>query len=95
LPGMLDEDAELAMAVGAERNDQGETVWRPQPVFCLLRASLLESLVRFTHGGGRKIDAWTAQHRCAWVAFDQTTDDPRAFANVNTLGDLRDLEGQA
>ena len=92
---LVDEDAELAMAVGAERNDQGETVWRPQPVFCLLRASLLESLVRFTHGGGRKIDAWTAQHRCAWVAFDQTTDDPRAFANVNTLGDLRDLEGLA
>ena len=31
-----------------------------QPVFCLLRVDLLESLVRFTQGGGRKIDAWTA-----------------------------------
>jgi molybdopterin-guanine dinucleotide biosynthesis protein A len=29
----------------------------------LLRRELMESLVRFTQGGGRKIDAWTAQHR--------------------------------
>ena len=43
---------------------------RPQPVFCLLRVDLLESLVRFTQAGGRKIDAWTAQHRCVTVPFD-------------------------
>ena len=48
---------ELAMA--ATRED-GEL--RLQPVFCLMRANVLESLVRFTSSGRRKIDAWTARH---------------------------------
>lgn len=59
-----------------------------QPVFCLMKASLLESLVRFTGEGGRKIDRWTAQHRCVEVPFD----DAEAFFNANTLADLRRLE---
>jgi molybdopterin-guanine dinucleotide biosynthesis protein A len=61
-------------------------------VFCLLRADLLESLVKFTHGGGKKIDAWTAQHKTVEVPFDKPTDDPRAFFNVNTLQELQALE---
>ena len=65
---------------------------RTQPVFCLIRHELLESLVRFTLGGGRKIDAWTAQHRTAVVPFDRQGDDPRAFFNANTLAELRQLE---
>ena len=43
---------------------------RTQPVFCLLRADLLESLVTFTQDGGRKIDAWTALHKTVIVPFD-------------------------
>ena len=82
------EDAEIAVA--AAREDDGQL--RPQPVFCLMRATLLESLVRFTQGGGRKIDAWTAGHREVHVAFDAPDDDPRAFANANTLAELRTLE---
>jgi molybdopterin-guanine dinucleotide biosynthesis protein A len=82
------EDAEIAMASAPEADGQ----LRPQPVFCLLRIELLESLVQFTHGGGRKIDAWTARHRTAIVAFDQPGDDPRAFFNANTLAELRQLE---
>ena len=82
------EQAEIAMAVAPE--DDGQL--RPQPVFSLLRAELMESLVRFTHGGGRKIDAWTAQHRQVLVPFDQPGDDPLAFANANTLAELRRLE---
>jgi molybdenum cofactor guanylyltransferase len=82
------QDAEIAMASGPE--DDGTV--RTQPVFCLLRRELLESLVRFTHGGGRKIDAWTAQHRTVIVPFDQPADDPRAFRNANTLAELRALE---
>ena len=35
-----------------------------QPVFCLLKATLLESLVEYLHDGERKIDRWTAMHRC-------------------------------
>jgi molybdopterin-guanine dinucleotide biosynthesis protein A len=53
------EGAEIAMAAAREEDGQ----FRAQPVFSLLRRELMESLVRFTHGGGRKIDAWTAQHR--------------------------------
>ena len=82
------EDAEIAMASGPETDGQQRT----QPVFCLLRRELLESLVRFTHEGGRKIDAWTAQHRTVVVPFDRPGDDPRAFFNANTLAELRDLE---
>ena len=81
-------DAEIAMASAPEEDGQ----LRTQPVFCLLRRDLLESLVRFTHGGGRKIDAWTAQHRCVAVPFDRPGDDPRAFFNANTLAELRELE---
>jgi molybdenum cofactor guanylyltransferase len=80
--------AEIAMAAAREEDGQIRT----QPVFCLLQVDLLESLVRFTHGGGRKIDAWTAQHRTAVVTFDQPGDDPRAFFNANTLAQLLQLE---
>jgi molybdopterin-guanine dinucleotide biosynthesis protein A len=82
------DDAEIAMASAREADGQ----LRTQPVFCLLRRDLLESLVTFTHGGGRKIDAWTAQHRTVVVPFDQPGDDPRAFFNANTLAELRELE---
>lgn len=81
------EGAEIAMAAGLE---DGQL--RTQPVFCLLRTDLLESLVRFTHGGGRKIDAWTAQHKTVTVPFDAPGDDPRAFFNANTLAELHQLE---
>jgi molybdenum cofactor guanylyltransferase len=82
------QEAEIAMAAAREEDGQVRT----QPVFCMLRVELLESLVRFTHGGGRKIDAWTAQHKTAVVTFDQAGDDPRAFFNANTLAELHQLE---
>ena len=82
------DDAEIAMA--AAREEEGQL--RAQPVFCLLRRELLESLVRFTHDGGRKIDAWTATHRTVQVPFDASGDDPRAFFNANTLVELHQLE---
>ena len=82
------DDAEIAMASAAEADGQ----LRTQPVFCLLRRDLLDSLVRFTHGGGRKIDAWTAQHRTVVVPFDRPGDEPRAFFNANTLAELHRLE---
>ena len=83
-----DEDAEIAMAAAREEDGQ----LRPQPVFCLMRIELLESLVSFTHGGGRKIDAWTAQHRTVLVPFDRPGDAPDAFFNANTLAELHRLE---
>jgi molybdopterin-guanine dinucleotide biosynthesis protein A len=86
------EDAEIAMAAGLETDEQGLTQIRTQPVFCLLRVELLESLVKITQGGGRKIDAWTAQHKTVVVPFDQAGDDPLAFSNANTLLELKQLE---
>ncbi len=86
------DDAEIAMAAAPEPQADGSQTVRTQPVFCLINTTLLESLVAFTHGGGRKIDAWTAQHRTVVVPFDLPTDDPRAFFNVNTLQELQALE---
>jgi len=92
---LVQENADIAMAAGQETNAQGQPEVRTQPVFCLLRIDLLESLVKFTQSGGRKIDAWTAQHRTVVVPFDAPNDDPYAFANVNTLQELQALEMQA
>ena len=77
------EGAEIAIAATREAGQL-----QPQPVFCLMQADLLESLVAFTHGGQRKIDQWTSQHRCASVLFD----DAGAFFNANTPGELQQLQ---
>ena len=82
------ESAEIAIAAAPE--DDGQV--RAQPVFSLISIHLLESLTLFTQGGGRKIDAWTAQHKTVLVPFNQPHDDPRAFANANSLAELRALE---
>lgn len=80
-------DAELAMAATQEPAREGTL--QLQPVFCLMKANLLESLVRFTAAGERKIDRWTAQHRAIQVPFD----DASAFFNANTPQDLQSLQG--
>ncbi|MCA3237826.1 MAG: molybdenum cofactor guanylyltransferase MobA [Curvibacter sp.] len=86
------EGAQIAMAAGREADEQGQVQVRTQPVFCLLSVNLLESLAAFTKEGGRKIDAWTAQHRTVVVPFDQPGDDALAFSNANTLAELKQLE---
>lgn len=78
------------MAVAAAPESDGKV--RPQPVFCLMSIQMLESLTLFTQAGGRKIDAWTSQHKTVLVPFDLPEDDPRAFANANSLEELRALE---
>jgi len=86
------QQADIAMAAAPETGKDGQPVVRSQPVFCLLRAELMESLAEFTRQGGRKIDAWTAQHQSVLVPFDTPADDPRAFANANTASELQQLE---
>ena len=81
--GLLAADAEIAMPV-----THGPEGLRAQPVFCLMKASLLESLTHYTQQGGRKIDRWTALHRTAEVPFDT----PEAFVNANTLAELQQLQ---
>ena len=83
-----DDSTEIAMAAALE--DDGQL--RTQPVFCLMRVELLESLVAFTQAGGRKIDRWTDQHKTVVVPFNLPGDDPRAFCNANTLHELHALE---
>jgi molybdopterin-guanine dinucleotide biosynthesis protein A len=86
------EGTDIAMAAAPEAGKDGQLHMRTQPVFCLLRMHLLESLVRFTQDGGRKIDAWTALHPTSVVAFNAPGDNPQAFFNANTLAELQQLE---
>ena len=86
------QQAPLAMAHAPERNKQGEFVIRAQPVFCLLHCGLESSLQAFLAAGGRKIDAWTAQHPLAMVDFNHASDAQNAFANANTLAELQALD---
>lgn len=83
------DDAEIAMVTSPD--DDG--VLRRQPVFCLLRASLRDSLARFLAAEGRKIGAWTGEHHTVLVPFDRPGDDKTAFANTNTVEDLQRLQG--
>jgi molybdenum cofactor guanylyltransferase len=92
---LVRENADIAMAAAPETDADGQTHIRTQPVFCLIKIELSESLVKFTHAGGRKIDAWTSQHKTVVVPFDTPGDDPLAFANVNTLTELQALENAA
>ena len=80
---LVREDADIAMAATLE---DGRV--QVQPVFCLLKTMLLESLVKYLQGGDRKIDRWTAQHRCAQVVFE----DSQAFVNANSLAELQQLQ---
>lgn len=58
---------------------------RLQPVFCLMPVSAAASLRTYVDAGHRKIETWlTAQH-LAQVPFE----DASAFANINTLDELR------
>ena len=76
LSGLNGRGAELAVA---KTGDQAH------PVFSLVRREVLESLTAYLESGGRKIDAWYAALKVVEVPFE----DERAFANINTLEELR------
>ena len=80
---LLQSDSQIAMAAAPEQG-----TLRTQPVFCLLKADLLASLLDYLQTGQRKIDRWTALHRCTVDEFD----DPEAFFNANTLAELQQLQ---
>lgn len=80
LLGALNErDASLTVA---KTGDQAH------PVFSLVRREVLEGLTAFLESGGRKIDAWYAALKVVEVPFE----DEGAFANINTLEELNQLE---
>lgn len=87
--GLVDGHADIAMVSIQEQDRRnGEWRWRNQPVFCLMRASVLPGLREFIADGGRKIDAWTARHTTVAVPFE----DSHAFTNANTLEQLQALQ---
>lgn len=89
---LCEQGADMAMATAAEADRDGVLRPRIQPVFCLLRTRLLPHLQDYLHAGGRKIADWAAQNATAEVPFNTPADDPRAFANTNTLDQLHQLE---
>jgi molybdenum cofactor guanylyltransferase len=84
---LVQNNADIAMVSSPDE----EGVMRHQPVFCLMKRELLESLIVFTDADGRKIGAWAAQQKLVRVNFNEVHDDPKAFYNANTLEDLQQL----
>ena len=80
---LQNQGADIAMASAP----QEDGVVRRQPVFCVLKVTLRDSLQQFMAEGGRKIGAWTAMHHTVEVPFE----DPLAFRNLNTPEDFQRL----
>lgn len=59
-----------------------------QPVFCLMKISLQNSLRAFVLSGQRKTGLWAEAQRNARVVFE----DDAAFGNINTLIELEQLQ---
>jgi molybdopterin-guanine dinucleotide biosynthesis protein A len=81
---LVTQNADLAVAVTGEGDAR-----QAHPVFCLMKSSLLPHLTLFLQDGGRKIDAWYASLAVTETHF--ANED--AFQNINTLEELRKLEG--
>jgi len=77
--GLVQDDAEMATAYTRE----GGQLF-PQPVFCLMKVSLLDRLRAFIQSGERKTGAWPRSQHNAQVIFEQAA----AFMNINTLDEL-------
>jgi molybdopterin-guanine dinucleotide biosynthesis protein A len=77
-------DFDLVYASSQEADGK---IWA-QPVFCLMRIDVLESLEHFLQKGDFKIDRWFKELRSGTVIFN----DVQVFANVNTPQELQNLE---
>jgi molybdopterin-guanine dinucleotide biosynthesis protein A len=84
LEAMINTQSDLVYASSV---DATGTTWT-QPVFCLMRRSVQQSLQEFLDQGGRKIDRWFEALQSSTVVFT----DEVAFANTNTPEELRALE---
>ena len=81
--GLAGSDADMATAYTRAGKEL-----HAQPVFCLMKVSLSDSLRAFIESGERKTGLFAAQHYSVKVVFD----DAAAFANANTLGELAELQ---
>ena len=78
--GMLENHADIAVA-----SSDGNA----HPVFCLMKKSVLPSLIDFLDAGERKVSTWQKSQAYCEVDF---SDCNNAFVNLNTLEELRELE---
>jgi molybdenum cofactor guanylyltransferase len=76
-------DRENAQLAVAKTGDQAHSV------FSLMRRDVHESLRAFLASGDRKVGLWHARLRVIEVAFD---DEAESFLNINTPGELANLE---
>lgn len=79
------QEADVAMAWGTSAPQEASAA---QPAFALVHRRTMRSLLALAHLSDLSIQTWAASHRVAWVRFDQATDDPWAFFNINTPADL-------
>ncbi len=79
---MIKKDADISVAHDGNRI---------QPVFVLLKTSLLDSMLDFLNKGERKIDKWFEQHNLAVTDF---SDKPDTFININDRDDLTMIESR-
>ena len=80
LSGMAASRADIAVASSDEN---------VHPVFCLMKKSVLPSLLAYIESGERKVSAWQKSQQYIEVDFSDCSD---AFTNLNTFEDLADLE---
>lgn len=80
------ENNHLELVFASSKEADGK-IWS-QPVFCLMKTSLQDSLNAFLSKGDLKIDRWFKELRSGTVVFE----NPQAFANVNTPEELAALE---
>ena len=67
-------DADIAVA---------RTAARAEPLYCLMRRTVLPQLTTYLDGHQRKVLDWQNSLKHCWVNFDTT-----AFRNINTLEEL-------
>ena len=80
LNGMTETHADIAVA-----SSDGNA----HPVFCLMKKSVLPSLIEFLEAGERKVSAWQKSLNYIEVDF---SDNGAGFTNLNTFEDLKTLE---
>ncbi len=77
--GMKSQYADVAVATSGDGENE-----RTQPVYCLLKTSLLSEIENYLRSGQRKMDGWYASRNVAKIHFEDET----AFRNINTLDEL-------
>ena len=80
LSGMSASGADIAVASSDENS---------HPVFCLMKKSVLPSLLAYIERGERKVSAWQKSQQLVEVDF---SDCSEAFTNLNTFDDLAAVE---